>query len=286
MNNSYKYFANKNTHECFVGLSTMDIKINNLEKVNLFASLFQHIKMFTEHINIFFSEEKMFIQAMDNSHVSIFEIVIPAMWFDHYSLENMDGVNVNVKIGVSSTILYNILNSTDKTQTIQMAYENGKDTLCICLKSDTKQVFDKLFEIPLIELETELMDIPEIEYQAEISFPSSYFSVLVGQLKKFGDTAQFKCSETSIEMFAKSPDQGKMMVEINIEDLESFSIEENSELNLSFSLHYLHIICLYSKLSKEVEIKLHNDYPLKIEYFFGENALIRFFLAPKIDDDQ
>jgi hypothetical protein len=76
-----------------------------------------------------------------------------------------------------------------------------------------------------------------------------------------------------------------MAVEIKIDDLTSFSIEENNELNLSFSLNYLHIICMYNKLSKDIEIKLHNDFPLKIEYIFGENAVLRYFLAPKINDE-
>ena len=54
---------------------------------------------------------------------------------------------------------------------------------------------------------------------------------------------------------------------------------------LKMSLKYLHIICMYNKLSKEIEIKLHHEYPLRIDYNIGDGAIMRFFLAPKINDD-
>jgi hypothetical protein len=55
-------------------------------KAESFAGLFQHIQLFTEHINILFQTDKMFVQDMDSLRVSIFEIYLPAAWFDKYEL--------------------------------------------------------------------------------------------------------------------------------------------------------------------------------------------------------
>ena len=61
--------------------------------------------------------------------------------------------------------------------------------------------------------------------------------------------------------------------------------EEERELNLSFSLSYLHNICAYSKLAKTVELCMSENYPIRLVYSLGEDdAKFVFYLAPKIDD--
>ena len=260
----------------------MNIVINNLQKADCFASIFQHIKVFTDQVNIVFEKEQLFLQTMDSAHVSIFEIAIPSEWFDIYEHKQPSSIT----LGISASILFKILNAKDKNQILNIVYnENNSDTLAIHFTGETKTNFDKHFEIPLIDIECETMDIPIIEYQAEFTIPSGNFANIVNQLKMFGDTMDIKCSEENIILYSHSQDNGKMFVEMNIDDLNSFAIDEGEKLNLSFSLNYLHNICLYNKLSKEVEIKLRSEYPVKIIYDLGENAKITFYLAPKIDDE-
>ena len=260
----------------------MDISIQNLVKSDIFSSIFQPIKSFTDSINILFEKNGIFVQTMDSSRVSILEIRIPNTWFDSYN----HTANSAISIGVNASILYKILNTRDKTQNIQIVYdENITDKLSVYFKGDTKNVFDKSFEVPLMDLETETMEIPTIDYQAEFSLPSSHFQNLVSQLKTFGETMDIQCSEDKIELFSNSLDSGKMAVEIKIDDLSSFSIDEGEELNMSFSLNYLYNICLYNKLTKEIEIKLCNQYPLNVNYSLGDGAEIKFYLAPKITDE-
>ena len=43
---------------------------------------------------------------------------------------------------------------------------------------------------------------------------------------------------------------------------------------------------MYSKISKDIEIKLTRDYPMKITYLLGdEHSKMTFYLAPKINDE-
>ena len=77
-----------------------------------------------------------------------------------------------------------------------------------------------------------------------------------------------------------------MCVDIKIDELSEYSINEGESINLSFSLGMLHNICLYNKISKEVNIKLIKDYPMKIIYYLGdEDTKLIFYLAPKINED-
>jgi len=104
-------------------------------------------------------------------------------------------------------------------------------------------------------------------------------------MKLFGETFNISCSEEAIKMSAESQETGKMYVNIPIDDLNSYAIEEEKELDLSYSLNHMKHICLYSKISKEINIDLKEQYPIRFTYILDdENAKAIFYLAPKIDD--
>jgi proliferating cell nuclear antigen PCNA len=262
----------------------MNIAITNLQKAETFAAIFQHIKVFTENVNIMFEAERMYIQAMDTSRVSIFEITLPSAWFDKYEQTNA----TNVTIGVNTTILFKILNTRDKMQEITMDFsDDNTDKLFIHFTGENKEEFDKHFEVALMDIESEIMQIPDIDYQAEFAIGSTIFANIVNQLKLFGDSLDIKCTEEKIELCSNNGDQGKMSVEIKMDDLTSFEIDEGRDLQLSFSLTFMHNICLYNKITKEIEVKISSDYPLKIVYKLPghDDAKMFFFLAPKISED-
>ena len=244
----------------------MKIHITNLLKSDVFSAVFQNMKAFADNVNIMLDEERMFIQAMDAGHVSVVELNIPAGWFDKYEVDSMT-------IGINSVILSKILSTRDR-MTIRFA-------------SDDKSIFDKTFEVPLVDLDSEVMTIPEVEYQAEFSLPSIKFAGLITQLKMFGETMEIDCSEESITLFSDSQDYGKMSAQISIEDLNSFAIDEGEQLKMSFSLAHLHSIAQFNKLSKEVELKLKRGNPIQVVYNLGgDDTTLRFYLAPKIEDSE
>jgi Proliferating cell nuclear antigen, N-terminal domain len=189
----------------------MEIIIRNSDRADKFAAIFQHIKLFTDHIAITCSETHMKMQCMDNAHVAILELSLPASWFDVYHLAK------SVRIGFNATFLHRILSSRDKEQQIQLVYSSeDTDNLLIHLtKSDaisiseevvtesdaasvntkmkTKEkkqkeqkpvtnTFDKHFELPLIDIEEEGMQIPDIEYTAELAMHSAQFADIITQL--------------------------------------------------------------------------------------------------------
>ena len=137
-----------------------------------------------------------------------------------------------------------------------------------------------------MELDVEVMEIPEFESDADISLPSTYFAGIISQLQIFGDTIQFDCTEDKIELTSLSLESGKMKVSIDIEDITSYAINEDESMNISFSLTRLHNICMYNKLSKEVEVMLTNNYPMKITYPLNmDEAKMVFYLAPQISEE-
>lgn len=259
----------------------MNITIQNTQKAECFASIFQHIKAFTEQINIFFEKERLYIQSMDNSRVSIFEIVIPSGWFDVYE----HTAESTMKIGVSAPMLHRILNAREKTQQTNLVYNmDDEDKLYVHFTGINKTEFDKHFEVPLMDIDSEIMSIPDMDYDVEFTLLSSNFANIINQLKMFGDDLEIQCSEEKILLSSKSQEHGKMFVEIKIDDLTSFAINEGETINMNFSLNYLHSICLYNKLAKEMDIKICRDAPLKVVYNLQDEASLVFFLAPRMSE--
>ena len=264
---------------CSIHIDHMDIKLNNLIKVDEFAALFQNMKIFTDNINIDINEERIYIQTMDNCQISLLEVVIPKSWFCAYSCP------IPIKLGINTNIFDKILSSRDKVQTMHMYYNTSdEDKLYIDMESTMKTFFNRNFEIPLMDLSYDMLDITAIEYQADISLPSSDFALLINQLRGFGETLQFVCNENKIEMISKSIDQGKMSVIVDIDDLSAYAIEEEKEIVMSFSLRCLHSICSFSKIYKDVEIKMHSESPLYVCYSDGELS-IKIYLAPQMSGD-
>jgi len=305
----------------------MELIIRNSDRADRFAAIFQHIKLFTERVAICCSSTHMKMQCMDNAHVAILELSLPASWFDVYTLSG-DG---DVRLGFNATYLHRILSSRDKDQQIHLVHSlEDADRLLIHLtKSDDQTVsvnsaknagceavgvrgltgedlsskvngaktkekekkqinnFDKHFELPLIDIEEDSMQIPDIEYAAELAMQSVQFADIITQLKMFGDTMEVQCSEERIALASTSQDQGKMYVEIGINDLSEFAIDEGADLALSFSLTYLKHFCNYNKIAELISIKFGDSYPMRISYSLGEteDAYLVFHLAPKINDD-
>jgi len=279
----------------------MDFIIKNGTKADKFTIIFQHLKAFSDHINIMFEKDKLFIQSMDSAHVCVLDLKMPSSWFDKYELKTKGAMH----IGVSSILLFRILNSREKGQQIHFEYnvENSSDSLFVHLTTEQKGnsvEFDKHFEIPLIDIDSETLGIPQINHNAEFSLKSAHFSSIIGQLKQFGDNMEIKCSDTNIILNSNNAEQCKMMVEIDINDLNTYSIDDNltedNPLVACYSLNYMHMICLYNKLADFVYVKISDSYPLKVVYYFDdvepdtqeqqqEVAHISLYLAPKIDDD-
>lgn len=277
----------------------MEFTITQPKKAGLFTALFQHVKTLTEHININFEQGRMYMQAMDSSQVSILEIVVPHNWFDTYKLTS----DSSVTIGVRAATLFTVLSVRASNQQIKVEYRASTETdkLFVHFTGEEGGVFDRFIEMPLMEIDAEMLHIPEMEYQVDASLPSKEFSTIIHQMKEFGETIEFHCTEESVDARGKSTEKGVLHANIPINSLSGYAI--GGDVKQSFSLKYLNTICLYEKIAKEVEIHFSNESPMHVRYSIPappsehvsapENdtttelpvANVLFYLAPKMDDD-
>jgi proliferating cell nuclear antigen PCNA len=262
----------------------MKLKITSDEKASAFAFLFQNLRLFTEGVDFVIGPDGIFIQSMDSANVMLFEIKIKKDWFCEYD------VSEQVNLGINTSILSKILGVREKKHIITIEFDNSRnDNLDISFTSEDKNIYNKEFTIPLVDIEHSLLQVTQQDSHAQFSMPSANLNSIIQQLKLFGDSLNIICNENYIKLGSKSVDMGKMDVNIDINDLHEFEIVENLELKFQFTLNYLSNICQFSKVAKDVEIQLTDSFPMKIVYYLdNENSnsnSISFYLAPQINDD-
>jgi len=260
----------------------MKIIISDKKQKEIFIALFQLLKNCSSQVNINFYNDYLHIQGMDKTHICLYEVKLEKKWFSSYE------INKTTKICFDSNVFHSIISTKSDNQDliIQMDEKENSDILLIqflpqnkCSKGD----FKKTFKIPLIEIDYEEMNIPIVDYDAEFSIPSKQMNEVLNELSNFGTDILFICNESEINLKTNGI-SGEMMVEIPIDELNSYSIMEGEEIKLTYSLTYIYKMCITNKLSPCIDICLSNECPMKINYILGDNSSLVFFIAPKLND--
>lgn len=263
----------------------MKLLIANAKKADTFTQMFANLKGLTEAITFRFNEENIYIQGMDLSHVALYEILLDKYWFEAYKLNSGD----SKVISISLDILSKVLAMRQKNQIILIDFDNNPDKLNIQFKSikPNAKEYPKEYSLPLMEIDSELLDIPDVEYEVDFTINAKTFSLLVGQLENFDETVKMSFSEEAINFTAEGDTSGSMKADLYSKDVdyvEEFCIGEECEMNISFSLKYINQFCQFEKLSQMIILHLSENYPMQMKYNIDEKSYMRFMLAPKIDD--
>ena len=73
--------------------------------------------------------------------------------------------------------------------------------------------------------------------------------------------------------------------DVDTKEDEQTTIELQEPVQLTFALRYLNYFAKASPLSGSVTLSLSKDVPLMVEYKIEDMGYIRYYLAPKIEED-
>lgn len=260
----------------------MKLIISEKHKKDLFISLFSIIKKSSSHCNMIFEEEYIHIQGMDKTHICLYDVKIFNDWFNHYERNNQ---NDSEKICFDSDVFHSIINAKNDDISIHIFFEGNADNLNIDLinnqNSKNKGDFNKHFKIPLVEFDYDVLELPNTDYDAEFSINSTKICDIASQMGQFGNDLHINCDENKIELIANGM-TGEMLVNIQIDDLDEYSIVEGETLSIDYSLMYINKICLTNKLSNLISFSISKEFPMKINYDLGVKSHMIFYIAAKV----
>ena len=141
-----------------------------------------------------------------------------------------------------------------------------------------------------MDIETENMHVPDTEYKCNIKMPSAEFQRIARDLQVLGDTCTISCSKEGIR-FSATGDMGtgNILIRANStseKEEHHVIIDMEEPVELQFALRYLNFFTKATPLSSSVTISMSPNIPVVVEYPIGDAGFIKFFLAPKIADDE
>ena len=255
----------------------MKLEIVDKKRCGEFINIFSNLKHFTDSISLMISEEKLYIQGMDQSHVCVYELFLDNSWFHLWE------VSSDETYGFQLSMFNKILHTCSDTQMIRMEGNLESDKLRVEFTSEVKGDFNKFFEIPLMDIDSEMLHIPECDYEVDIVMESKKFKSLIDELSQFNDTMTFKCDEGEFSVESNG-ESATMKVVIDMDDIESYGVIEDETVDASFGLKYLAQMCQFHKLVSNCTIHISRNMPIQIKFDISDDSRMRFYLAPKIDD--
>jgi proliferating cell nuclear antigen PCNA len=267
----------------------MKLILTDSKKVSHFSSILKNLKNFSQDIEMHIDQHRLYAQGMDSSHCCLFELELLSEWFTKYECGE------HIRLGINCELLAKIFNMLGENQNIEMAYQ-GTDSLYITLSPNEGEMgIVREFKLPLMDLQSELLTIPDTEYTADIEMVSNDFTALIIQLNTFGNELRVQCQD-EIRLTGKG-EMGSMDAVIKEDDILMYAIEEDEKLDINFALGYINMMVAFGKINKKVKIHMSENLPMKIQYGMDtfmdkedddeeneDKNYIRFFLAPKIDD--
>lgn len=260
----------------------MEVIIKDIDKGNIFVEIFKKIKIFTDSFVLTFNDENLYLQGMDSSHIIVFELIINKEWFDEYN------VNESVTFGINTNILSKILSVKNENQYLKLYQENDNDKLNIDFlnQENDKNNYEKYFQLPLIDIDTETLGIPEQEYDVTFSIDYKDYKNIIDSFALFDySTISFKFSDDNIILYSKGTETN-MEVKIDQEVIEEYEIVEDTNFSNSFNMKFLQKMSQFNKVCKLIQIQQSKEYPLELKYLIDDKCSFKIFLAPSIDDDE
>lgn len=242
------------------------------KKAETLKKIVDSVKDLVSESLINFDQNGMTMQTMDKAHVALLYLELNSTGFESFKCD------IPCTIGISIENLATILKFAGQNDILAMVKDSPTDELKFAFTSTDKETEVAL---KLMDIETEIFEIPDIKYKTIVYMPSSELSRITRDLQAIGETVEIKVTENAVS-FVVNGDIGKVNVAVKVCD--NVRIKYLSDTRLVVSLKYLHLFTKASSLSDEVIICMNELEPLAIKYKIKDIGKISFYLAPKMDD--
>ena len=243
-------------------------------QTKIFTSMIQNLSAFTPNIRITAYPDKCIMDALNESHTSITNISLTNEWFSSYTTDN------TITIIVNTSILYKIINVLDDKYPVTLTIST-----CDIIVQGKSIHSEVTYTIPSLLIDIPEIEVPnDIEYAADISMNSKTLCSILDNLLIIGDDCEIHIEEDSMTL-SSAGDYGTSKIDLTLDDLNGFAVEENINLQSNYQLKLLHSVALFHKAADIVDLHVGDNTPLVIQYNMEKNSYIKFMIAPKIDDN-
>ena len=216
---------------------------------------------------------------MDSSHISMiyFDLDVSEVC-NQYNFSSSEPIPVGINIENYLKVMK--LMKGKKNVSLGLTINpNKRDVLSFSAKAD-KNVFN--FDLRLMDIDVEELQVPPYDDYAQISFPIKELSDLINPIDS--DTIEIGVSpdETTALLYKAESDTGTLFGKIVDGEFSGRPQKIVHKVSMSYMKNYC---AVPSDLAPKVNFLFQEGYPLFIKYQFGENSHLSLYIAPKMTDD-
>eukprot|EP00051_Salpingoeca_urceolata_P027447 m.481524 g.481524 ORF g.481524 m.481524 type:complete len:266 (-) comp22196_c0_seq1:186-983(-) len=252
----------------------------------LMKKILEAMKELVQDANWDCSSAGISLQAMDSSHVSLVSLLLRADGFDPFRCDR------NLSLGINMQSMCKIMKCASNDDIITLQAQESADTVTFVFESPKQDKMSE-FEMKLMDIDSEHLGIPESEYEVVVKLPSTEFQRICRDLSTIGDSVTISVNKEGVN-FKAAGEMGSgsttlkptSSVDDDDDDSSQVVIELQSPVSLNFALRYLNFFTKATSLADSCTLSMSKNVPLVVEYKIGDMGFLRYYLAPKIDDEE
>ncbi|KAG6855462.1 hypothetical protein H0H87_002434 [Tephrocybe sp. NHM501043] len=162
-----------------------------LTEAGTLKKLLESIKELVTDANFNCNEEGITLQAMDNSHVALVSVLLEATGFKRYRCDHP------MPLGVNLTSLTKVLKCAKDDDECTIKAADEADVLNLVYEAKSSDRIAE-YDMKLMDIDLDTLGIPETDYEARVSMPSSEFTRIVRDLSLLGESVRIEVSKEGV----------------------------------------------------------------------------------------
>jgi proliferating cell nuclear antigen len=123
---------------------------------------------------------------MDNSHVALVSMMLKSESFSPFRCDR------NIALGINLTSLTKVLRAAQGSDILTLKAEDAPDVVNLVFESANSDRLSE-YDLKLMDIDQEHLGIPETEYAATISLPSTEFQRICRDLMAISESGMDNC---------------------------------------------------------------------------------------------
>lgn len=244
-------------------------------KASFLKNVIDGVKEIIVQTNIDWTDEGISIQGMDASHVALSNVFLSKLDFVFYHIKE------SITIGIDMVRLSKLLAMTEGEDSLELFIKNDDEATInmVIVSQDNKK--RSHFQIPLLDIDSDYMNIPDMIYKGHVIQKSSEILSAVRDLGFFGDSVKIGIDNSELKISVEG-DFGKGERAWKEGILRTTNLDE---LQQSYPIKYMLMALKGNSVSSDVSIEMTQGSPIRISYSFGKASKIVNYVAPKMDEN-
>ncbi|MBN2156301.1 MAG: proliferating cell nuclear antigen (pcna) [Candidatus Lokiarchaeota archaeon] len=244
--------------------------------------VFDAVAAIIDETEINFNPNGISLTSIDAGRVCLISLNLDKEDFDAYKCDKEE------KIGLNIEDLVKILKRSSVNDSIVFQYADTSNKLVILMQSSEGKKIRKfsitLKDISMPPIKPESLE--KISYNNSVSLPIGYLQEAIKDADIYNDTVIIRMNDQSL-VFRSEGNVGDTECIMDKEDTMLTNFVASDDAEGTFALKFLNHMLKVSSVPNvtQVEVSVSTDQPLKASFNIMGASSIKYYLAPRIEDE-